>query len=104
MLVSGWKSGNCLPRGSVALGIRVGRKNAAHFFDKEWDGVLIEMDGVTIPVRITKTFWSSCPELRNSGIGAWMKKRCLVPWKKGQPPEMRLTPLGGNRFRLDADE
>ena len=103
MLVSGWKSGTFLLRRPVALGIRVGRKNAAEFFQKEWGGVLIQMDDHTIPVRITKTFWSSCPELRSSAIGAWMKRRGLVPWKKGQPPEMRLTPLGGNRFRLDAD-
>lgn len=104
MIVSGWKNGNFLLQRPVALGLRVGRKNAAHLFEKEWGGVLIEMDGMTVPVRITKAFWSSCPELRSSAIGAWMKKRGLVPWIKGKPPQMRLTPLRGNRFRLDADE
>jgi hypothetical protein len=102
LVVSGWKSGTFLLRRPVALGIRVGRKNAAQFFEKDWGGVFIEMDGLTIPIRITRTFWSSCPELRNSAIGAWMKKRGLAPWMKGKPPQMRLTPTGGNRFRLDA--
>lgn len=101
MLVSGWKSGRFGPRRSVALGVRVGREFANQFFDKEWDSVLIEMDEVTVPVKVTKTFWTSCPELRSPAIGAWMKKRGVVPWAKGKPPEMRLTPMGRNRFRLE---
>jgi hypothetical protein len=103
LIVSGWKNGNFLLRRPVALGLRVRRKHAAQFFAKEWDSILIEMDGATVPVAITKTLWSSCPELRSSAIGAWLKKRGLVPWKKGKPPQMQLTPLEANRFRLDAD-
>jgi hypothetical protein len=103
LIVTGWKKGHFLLRRFVALSLRVRRKHAAQFFAKEWDSILIEMDGATVPVAITKTFWSSCPELRSSAIGAWMKKRGLVPWIKGKPPPMRLTPLEANRFRLGAD-
>ena len=101
MLVSGWKSGKFVTRRAVALGIRIGSENVERFFDKNWDVVLIETEGGTIPVKITGTFWTSCPELRSPAIGIWMRKKGLVPWPKGRPPEMRLIPLGRNRFRLD---
>ena len=100
MLVSGWKSGKFATRQAVAIGVRVGRENVQRFFDKDWDVVLIEIEGDTIPVKITKTFWTTCPELRSPAIRAWMKKKDLVPWPEGKPPEMSLTPLDGNRFRL----
>jgi hypothetical protein len=101
VLVSGWKSGKFVPRRSVALGIRVGLENVERFFDKDWDVVLIKTESVTIPVKITRTFWTTCPELRSPAIGIWMRKKGLPPWPKGRPPEMRLTPIGSNRFQLD---
>jgi len=101
VLVSGWRSGKFDVRRAVALGIRVGRDNVQRFFDKDWDVVLIEIENDAVPVKITKTFWTTCPELRSPDIGTWMRTKGLVPWPKGRPPEMRLTPIGGNRFRLD---
>lgn len=101
MLVSGWKSGKFVPRQPVALGLRIGPRNVEHFFDKAWGVVLVEIGGETIPVKLRKTFWTTCPELRSPAIGAWMRKKGLVPWLKGRPPEMRLIPIGGNRFRLE---
>jgi len=101
VLVSGWKSGKFVARRAVALGVRVGRENVERFFDKDWDVVLIEVESETISVKITRTFWTSCPELRSPAIGTWMRKKGLVPWAKCRPPEMRLTPMGRNRFRLN---
>jgi len=101
VLVSGWKSGKFVAGRAVALGVRVGRENAERSFDKNWSVILIEIESDTIPVKITKTFWTTCPELRSPAIGAWMRKNGLVPWPEGRPPEMQLTPLGTNRFRLD---
>ena len=101
MVVCGWKSGEFLVRRAVALGVRVGRENVERFFDKDWDIVLIKMESKTIPVRITRAFWTTLPELRSPAIGIWMRKKGLVPWPEGRPPEMRLTPMGRNRFRLD---
>jgi hypothetical protein len=101
VLVSGWKCGKFVARRAVALGVRVGRENVERFFDKNWSVVLVEIEGDTIPVKITRTFWTTCPELRSRAIGVWMRKKGLVPWPGGRPPEMRLTPQGENRFRLD---
>jgi hypothetical protein len=101
VLVSGWRSGTFVACRAIALGVRVGRENVERFFDKGWNVVLVQIDSDTIAVKIRGTLWRTCPELRSPAIGAWMKKKGLVPWLKGRPPEMRLTPMGGNRFRLD---
>ncbi len=100
MEVSGWKNGKFSARRAVALGVSVGRENVKRFFDKKWNIVLVELDGTTIPVKLTSTFWNKCPELRSSAIGDWMRRKGLVPWPKGKPPKMLLTPRDGNRFRL----
>src|SRR5208283_324282 len=63
VVVCGWKSGEFLVHRAVALGVRVGRENVERFFDKDWDIVLIKMESETIPVRITKAFWTTLPEL-----------------------------------------
>lgn len=101
MKVSGWKSGKSDAKGRVAFGVRVGKENANRFFEREWDVVLVEMDGETFPVKVTKTFWTTCPELRNPAIGAWLKKKGLERWQSGRPPRIRLTPISKNRFRLE---
>jgi len=101
MLVSGWKSGPFDRRQRDVLGIRVGREFARRFFEKDWQFVLVEVEGETIPIKITKTFWTTCPELRSPTIGSWMRKKGLAPWPEGKPPEMRLTPMGRNSFRLE---
>ena len=100
--VSGWKNGKFDNRKPVAIGISVGRKNAERFFDKRWDVVVIQMDGITIPVRITNGFRSKCPELRHPAIADWMKRKGLVPWARGNPPKMFLTHVFGNKFRLSS--
>jgi len=102
MTVSGWKSGRFNTRKSVVLGVRIGKDNVTRFFDRRWSVVVLEMDNDRVPVKIGKTFWTTCPELRSPVIGAWLKKRGLAPWPTGKPPEMCLTPAGGNRFRLEA--
>lgn len=101
MLVSGWKNGPFHKKRAVALGVRVGRELAERFFPKDWDVVLVEIEGDTFLVKLTKTFWKTCPELRSRAIRDWMRKKGLAPWPEGKPPEMRLTPMGRNRFRLE---
>jgi hypothetical protein len=100
VLVTGWKSGKFDGRRAIAFGVRVGRKNVERFFDKDWDVVLVKIESNTVPVKVTGTFWTTCPELRSPAIGAWMKKNGLAPWPESRPPEVRLTPMGRNRFRL----
>jgi hypothetical protein len=101
MLVHGWKNGRFDGRRPVALGVTVGQQFAEMFFDRSWDAVLVEIDGNAFRVKITNTFWTTCPELRSPEIGAWLRNKGLAPWPKGRPPELRLSPVGIRRFRLD---
>src|ERR1700733_15343839 len=99
MEVSGWKNGK-FGFGRVGLGIRIGKKNAGQYFDRKWNGVLIELDETAVLLKIPASFWRKCPELRNPAITDWMTAKGLVPWPKGIPPKMTLIPTGENRFRL----
>jgi hypothetical protein len=102
MRVSAWKGGKFSAHQRPTLGVRIGRKNAENHFDRSWKEVFVELDGQVAKVRITSTFWSSCPELRSPAIGDWLRARMIAPWRTGRPPKLELTPLGGNRFRLSS--
>jgi len=38
-----------------------------------------------LSVKVTPSFWRKCYSFRNPEIGAWMKKRGEVSWRKGEP-------------------
>jgi hypothetical protein len=83
-------------------GVRVGKKNRDQFFKPSWTKVEVEMDGQTHMLNLAKGFWSNCPEVRGKKIKEWLFRHQLAPWPEGKPPDLSLTPLGGNRFRLSA--
>ena len=92
MKATGWKG--------ETLGVRVGAKNAAKYFSKDWDSIHIEIDGNVRSFPLRPAFWKDCPEFRGAAIREWLMKRGLAPWPKGSPPKLELTPLGGPLFRL----
>lgn len=51
-------------------------------------------------VRITPSFWRSCPELRGKAIRSFLRRNGLIPWPRDHPPHFELEPLGQGRFRL----
>lgn len=92
MKVSIWKGGT--------YGIRVFRKDLLRFFDPRWKEVIIEIEGHSEQKSLSRTFWTTCPELRGGLIGKWIQTNGLTEWDKGHPPRVQLIPLGQNRFRL----
>jgi len=84
MEVTAWKNG---PLGTSGLifGIRVGVENAHEFFEKRWTEVIIEVGRSAATCRLSATFWSSCPELRNALFEEWMRAQNLIPWKPQNP-------------------
>jgi len=92
MTASGWKG--------ATYGVRVGKANAARYFPKNWNSIIIELDGVPHQFDLSDTFWSTCPEVRGASIGLWFERRGLIPWPARKPPKVELIQLGGNRFRL----
>ena len=83
-------------------GIRVGRANARRYFQRDWNSIVLEIDGIEHTFPLTATFWTTCPEFRGKAIAQWLQQQGLVPWLKGHPPEVVLEPLGDNRFRLSS--
>ena len=94
MQVTGWKSSR---RGGT-LGLRVGKDSAKKFFPRNWHSVQIELDGQLVTVPITKTFWTSCPELRSHFITEFLERHGLSPWRPGSPPKMQLLRRLGDTF------
>jgi hypothetical protein len=92
MKATAWKGGS--------YGIRVGRSNAKKYFPRHWQDIEVTMGGNTYSFPLSATFWTTCPELRGAVIEAWLKSHSLIPWPKGSPPRVTLTPLGGRRFNL----
>ena len=88
-------------KGAV-YGIRVGKANASRFFPRGCARVEVDLDGDTQSFRLSETFWTTCPEIRGAPIEQWLRAHGLAPWQSRRPPEVRLVPLGGNRFRLVA--
>ena len=95
MRATGWK-------GSKTLGVRVGRHDAAQHFNRNWGTVEIEIDGRFHSFRLRETFWTTCPEFRGGELKNWRLRNRLAPWPPQETPELALTPLGGNCFRLSA--
>ena len=93
MNARGWK-------GTGTYGVAVSKADAAHYFKRAWTHVEIEIDGQVQKYPLRPSFWTTCPEFRGGALKAWMVRNKLAPWPYGHPPELVLTPLGGNRFRV----
>jgi hypothetical protein len=94
-----WKSGG------ETYGIRVGIGNRDAFFQRSWESIRVEIDGVVRVFKLTPGFWHKCPEFRDSGatvIKDWLGRNFGLPWPKGSPPHFELMPVSGDLFRLSA--
>ena len=92
MLVTVWKNGT--------YGIRVGKKNARQYFRRNTKSIEVKLDKRFHVFRLTRTFWTTCPEFRGMVIGRWLKSRGLARWLKGHPPKLELISMGKHRFKL----
>ena len=81
-------------------GVRVGRANARRHFKTDWRTVEVEIGGTVRTFRLRPAFWAKCPEIRGAAIGSWLKRNGLLPWPRGNPPDLELVHIAGNRFRL----
>lgn len=86
--------------GGSTYGIRVGVPNVRKYFRKNWKIVRVNIDGEVHEFKLTKSFWSTCPEFRGKAVKRWLRKHRLISWPKGRPPRLKLVPLGSNKFRL----
>ena len=86
LTLSGWRGGT--------YGFRVNAESRCRMFLPLKDRlsiVRIVLPGhkVRPRCRLTKTFWTTCPEFRSAEIGRWMEARDDIPWTRGHPPKYR---------------
>jgi len=105
MIVKGWNNGSPNDETGAGYGIKIQYEDREEFFKKDWPSVIVELEGEgEVEVRLSKSFWRCCPELRRKEIGKWMLKKGIkkgnAPWPKGNPPAFELVPIGNRKFRL----
>ena len=99
MLATAWNDGR------TTYGVRVRRADRDRYFREVWTEIQVELDGHVHRFRLTPSFWRRCSEFRDSGsplIRRWLARHHSTEWESGSPPRFVLTPLGENRFRLEA--
>ena len=102
MIVSAWSNGGS------GYGISIRSADRARYFSRKWKNVRVKIPGMPeVECRLTSTFWTTCSEIRSAAFRDWFEKlghvrRRKKTWKKGEPPEFRLTPVSGNLFALKA--
>jgi hypothetical protein len=103
MIVKAWNNGHHHRNGN-GYGIKISPSDRDRYFKREWKLILVELEGESgaVEININKaSFWNdACRELISVQLGKWMIKNGLAPWPKGNPPELLLEPLVGNRFQL----
>jgi len=101
MKVVCWNNGSPDNRTGAGYGVRIAHRDRDRYFQRRWPYVTIELeDDDTVDVNLSDSFWRSCSELRSAKIGEWMLEHGLAPWPKGNPPKLRLEPVGDRKFRL----
>jgi hypothetical protein len=98
MIVTAWTNG------TSGYGLKLNPSDRDEFFKRTWRSVYVCLDGKPgeIEVNIAKASFlgGTCRELIHHEIGEWLEERGLVPWPKGNPPKLRLEPIGERRFML----
>jgi hypothetical protein len=64
MIIAGWNNGLHNKTGS-GYGIRISREDREKYFQRVWDSVIVEFEGVKqVYIRLSDSFWRKCTELR----------------------------------------
>ena len=83
LTLSGWQGG------TSALHVDAESKRRVFLPLKDvltWVELVLPGHPVRPRCRLTRTFWTTCPELRSGEIGRWMENRGDKPWPRGSPP------------------
>ena len=103
MMVTAWNNGS-YHRTGAGYGIRIKLSDRNKFFNRTWTVVKLQLQGIPGYTDINpkrKTFWNnSCPELFSQEIGKWLIGNRINQWPKGHPPEMVMTKIRGNQFKI----
>jgi hypothetical protein len=100
MIVTGWNNGDWRPTGA-GYGVKLRKQDRDKHFEKKWASVLVTIDGRdAVKIKLSKSFWKNCVELRSREIGAWMKTHGFSIWPAYKPPQFKLILRGRQAFEL----
>jgi len=102
MKVKAWKN-STHENPNVCYGIKLKFIDRDKLLSKGYDHILLHLNQKEkpAPINFSQSFrHGSCPELRSTYIGMWLKQQGLIPWEKGFPPILMLTHLHDNHFQL----
>ena len=94
IVLTGWRGGT--------FGFRVSKQDQEFF--RELSKVKLELPNprgasCQIEIKLSRSFWRECPELRSKEIGGWMFERGNWPWPKGKPPRYKAK-MRGDHLRV----
>lgn len=95
-----WRSGR--KNSSTGYGLCVSKKYA-QLFPKDWESIVVTIccKGMseTLKFNLTKTFWTTCPDIKNSRTKYWLELSGHINWE-GKKPEFQTSYLGENKFKV----
>ena len=103
LVLTGWRGG------ADGWGLRVPSRYLGIFQENQRrlasEPLVVEMPGMSAPIRVrlSPSFWRSCPEVRGADIGRWMRSRGEAPWEMRRPPKYRATLTIGQEIVLRLD-
>jgi hypothetical protein len=104
MIVTAWNNGAHSRNGS-GYGFRVHPDDRDAHFQKEWTGIVLEIEGEAAPVEAALDagkMWGEAPYyILSAPLGRWLRRNGLAPWTRGNPTVFVLEPLGENRFKVE---
>lgn len=100
MHATAWNNGSHDMSGA-GYGLRISKEDRDRHFNPACTLVIFNLGGEEdVEVRLSKSFWRSCTELRSSAIGRWLRRNGLAPWPKGNPPTFAMRKVGRNGFAV----
>ena len=94
-MMQAWNNGRFIANGS-GYGVTVSGQFRDEYLDVNWASIFLHLDGEDEPVELAinnSVFWSKGRELRSGKIG-------LATFDLENPPELVVTPMEGNHFKI----
>ena len=102
MIVTRWNNG--WGNTSVTFGFRINRNDRDRHFNRDWNNVILILDGIRFTFNLSEIFWEDCPEIRGSEIGQYFINHGHVDMQNrrwtNDLRQFTLTHLNDNIFEV----
>ena len=101
-MMQAWNNCRFIANGS-GYRVTVSGQFRDEYLDVNWASIFLHLDGEDEPVELAinnSVFWSKGRELRSGKIGKWLIKNGLATFDLENPPELVVTPMEGNHFKI----